>query len=61
MKVGDLVRILRYGTLGIVVDFDGDGNPMVRYIAGALCGAHPYRYPPVSEYVYDVEVLSECR
>jgi len=29
MNIGDLVRILRSGTLGVVIGFDGGGDPIV--------------------------------
>ena len=56
MKVGDLVRLLREPeTLGIVVGFDCDGDPVVRYIG------HMRDFYPEAEYAHAVEVLSECR
>ena len=56
MKVGDLVRLLQEPeTLGIVVGFDGDGDPVVRYI-GRLRDLYPE-----AVYAHAVEVLSECR
>ena len=56
MKVGDLVKILRSGLLGIVVDFDGDGDPMVNTFGwwGFAAGPDP-------EFRHAVEVVSESR
>jgi len=56
VKVGDLVRLLREPeTLGIVIGFDEDGDPVVRYIG------HMRVHFPEAEYAHAVEVLSECR
>ena len=55
MKVGDLVRILRSGTLGIVIGFDEDDDPIVRILEWY---GHPYGEP---EFEHAVEVLSESR
>ena len=56
MKVGDLVRLLQEPkTLGIVVGFDDDDDPMVRYI-GRMRDLYPE-----AVYAHAVEVLSECR
>lgn len=55
MRVGDLVRILRSGTLGMVIGFDEDDDPIVRIFNWY---AHPNGEP---EFEHAVEVVSENR
>ena len=56
MKVGDLVRIMRSGLLGIVVDFDGPHTPMVNTF-----GWWGFDAGPDPEFRHGVEVVSESR
>ncbi len=53
MKVGDLVRRKRYASLGlgIVLDFDADGDPVV-YFQDRQCGSCAF-------YSDDIEVVNE--
>jgi hypothetical protein len=55
MNIGDLVRILRSGTLGMVVGFDEDDDPIVRIFSWY---GHPLGVPVLR---HAVEVLSESR
>ena len=55
MNIGDLVRILRAGTLGVVVGFDGDGDPIIRTFGW---WPHDSCDP---EFRHAVEVVSENR
>ena len=55
MRVGDLVRILRSGTLGMVIGFDIDDDPIVRTFEWY---GHPNGEP---EFEHAVEVVSENR
>ena len=55
MNIGDLVRILRSGTLGMVIGFDEDDDPIVRILEWY---GHPYGEP---EFEHAVEVVSENR
>jgi len=59
VKVGDLVRILRSGAIGIVVDFDADDDPIV----GGCIQRPPNAtdMSPEPEWRYSVEVISESR
>jgi hypothetical protein len=61
MKVGDLVKHLHdpdYDShpLGIILDFDADGDPIISFIESAapLSRGHAY-------YLFDIEVVSESR
>jgi len=55
VRVGDLVRILRSGTLGVVIGFDIDDDPIVRTFEWY---GHPNGEP---EFEHAVEVVSENR
>jgi hypothetical protein len=55
MYIGDLVRILRAGTLGVVIGFDIDDDPIVRTFEWY---GHPNGEP---EFEHAVEVVSENR
>ena len=55
MNIGDLVRILRSGPLGLVVGFDEDDDPIVRTFGWyADTDGEP-------EFRHAVEVVSENR
>ena len=56
MRVGDLVRILRAGILGVVVGFDEDHDPIVRTF-----GWSEWCDDPTPEFRHAVEVISENR
>jgi len=58
MNIGDLVRILRSGTLGVVIGFDGDGDPIVRIFGWSECKDWPEVAP---EFRHAVEVVNEHR
>jgi hypothetical protein len=52
MKVGDLVRyIVGYPHLGLVVDFDKDGDPIVEFFDQDMVSA--------AYYTADIEVINE--
>ena len=55
MNIGDLVRIPRSGTLGMVIGFDEDDDPIVRILGwyGEPSGEPEFRHA--------VEVVSENR
>ena len=55
MNIGDLVRILRSGTLGMVIGFDEDDDPIVSTFEWQW---HPNGEP---EFEHAVEVVSENR
>jgi len=55
MNIGDLVRILRAGTLGVVVGFDEDGDPIVHTFGWWGYGTGD------PEFRHAVEVVSENR
>jgi hypothetical protein len=55
MNIGDLVRILRSGTLGVMIGFDEDDDPIVRIFNWY---GHVHGEP---EFRHAVEVVSENR
>jgi hypothetical protein len=61
MKVGDLVKHWHdadydYQPLGIVVDFDADGDPIISFIESAALLSRGQAY-----YIDDIEVVNESR
>ena len=54
MKVGDLVKYVLHPHLGLVIDFDKDGDPIVEF-----CSNEHLKY--AAYFMADIEVVSEGR
>jgi len=53
MKVGDLVKYTEYQYLGLIMNFDKDGDPIIEFFdQDMVSGAY---------YTTDIEVISESR
>ena len=52
MKVGDLVKYVLHPHLGLVIDFDKDGDPIVEFCGGYLESA--------AYLMADIEVVNEA-
>ncbi len=53
MKVGDLVKYVHAPQLGLVIDFDKDGDPIIQFCAKEIEYA--------AYYTVDIEVLNAGR
>ena len=53
MKIGDLVKYINSPELGLVIDFDKDGDPVVQFCTNRMVSA--------AYLMADIEVINEGR